>query len=184
VLHIDININSSSGESKALTDSRLIVHAMGLAQRDPNCDFVIISSDRDFIPLVTALRGLGRRVTIVAYQATLSADLSEVASGTVLLQEGIMASDAAVSATLASAAKFDEGCQQLALMLQQCSSLLFQGLRDMALERVLVASDKATDPENGLAVLQDILGSSSFKRALLSGLAGNRAWQQSQKLQV
>jgi NYN domain len=63
VLHVDIQY---TGRSRANTDMRLAVSALEAAFRERSCcHFVILSDDRDFLPLVRSLQTLSHHVTLV-----------------------------------------------------------------------------------------------------------------------
>lgn len=60
------------------TDLQLALDAMALRDGQPDLEaFVLISGDRDYVPVVQALQGAGRRVYMVAFRDHLSAHLLE-----------------------------------------------------------------------------------------------------------
>ena len=76
MLHFDL-----ASTPKSVTDQRLTVHAMALSAQDPGCDFVVVSNDKDFVPLITKLRDVGHRVFVALGNPTQG--LLEAASGSV-----------------------------------------------------------------------------------------------------
>ncbi len=74
---------SRTGKSSA--DTIICVHTMKLFYSNPNLDtLLLVSGDRDFIPLVVELRSMGKKVFIVGINGSYSEDLKEVADELIL----------------------------------------------------------------------------------------------------
>ncbi len=69
-----------SQDGKSSLDCYLIVHAMKLFFQNDKVDtFILASGDRDYIPLISELKALGKSVIIFAVPGTLSKDLAAIA---------------------------------------------------------------------------------------------------------
>ncbi len=74
---------SRSGKSSA--DTIICVHTMKLFYANPNLEtLLLVSGDRDFIPLVVELRSMGKKVFIVGINGSFSEDLKEVSDEVIL----------------------------------------------------------------------------------------------------
>jgi uncharacterized protein (TIGR00288 family) len=74
---------SRTGKSSA--DTIICVHTMKLFYTNPNLDsLLLVSGDRDFIPLVVELRSMGKKVFIVGINGSYSVDLKEVSDELIL----------------------------------------------------------------------------------------------------
>ncbi len=74
---------SRTGKSSA--DTIICVHTMKLFYSNPNLGtLLLVSGDRDFIPLVGELRSMGKKVFIVGINGSYSEDLKEVADELIL----------------------------------------------------------------------------------------------------
>lgn len=74
---------SKSGKSSA--DTIICVHTMRLFYSNPNLEsLLLVSGDRDFIPLVVELRSMGKKVFIVGINGSYSEDLKEVSDELIL----------------------------------------------------------------------------------------------------
>ncbi len=85
------------------TDLQLAVAAVTVAHTRPDVQTVaLVSGDRDYAPVVTALLATGRRVVVVGFKAHLTAALAEHApgaefvDGTTLLPEGMLLSESLI----------------------------------------------------------------------------------------
>lgn len=63
MLHADIG----AGSDKALTDARMTVFGMQAIASGPGCDAIVVSNDRDFLPLVGALRSAGCYTVVAGF---------------------------------------------------------------------------------------------------------------------
>lgn len=70
-----IHVFRSSASGKNSCDIRLAIDAVELQYRSPVDTFVIVSSDSDFVPLVTALRSAGKTVIGAGRRAIVSSTL-------------------------------------------------------------------------------------------------------------
>ena len=89
VLHVDI---STRHQPKSLTDQRLTLTAIekadalaGANHAHTTTAFVIVSNDKDFIPLHSELRRRGLQPVAAGYTATFSAEVRAVAAHTIML---------------------------------------------------------------------------------------------------
>jgi uncharacterized protein (TIGR00288 family) len=74
---------SRTGKSSA--DTIICVNTMKLFYANPNLDsLLLVSGDRDFIPLVVELRSMGKKVFIVGINGSFSEDLKEVSDELIL----------------------------------------------------------------------------------------------------
>ncbi len=74
---------SRTGKSSA--DTIICVHTMKLFYSNPNLDsLLLVSGDRDFIPLVVELRSMGKKVFVVGMNGSYSEDLKEVSDELIL----------------------------------------------------------------------------------------------------
>lgn len=74
--------------AKSSVDATICVHTMKTFYTNPNIQtLVLVSGDRDYIPLVIELRQMGRKVVILAVGKALSSDLTEVADDTILYED-------------------------------------------------------------------------------------------------
>ncbi|MGB2698355.1 MAG: NYN domain-containing protein [Candidatus Zixiibacteriota bacterium] len=74
--------------AKSSVDATICVHTMKTFYTNPNIHtLVLVSGDRDYIPLVIELRQMGRKVVILAVGKALSSDLTEVADDTILYED-------------------------------------------------------------------------------------------------
>lgn len=74
---------SKSGKSSA--DTIICVHTMRLFYSNPNLEsLLLVSGDRDFIPLAVELRSMGKKVIIVGMTGSYSVDLKEVSDELIL----------------------------------------------------------------------------------------------------
>jgi uncharacterized LabA/DUF88 family protein len=68
------------------TDLQLAIHALALRDSQPELDTIVLfSGDRDYVPVVQALQGDGRRVVMVAFRDHLSAHLLDNTAGGLFL---------------------------------------------------------------------------------------------------
>ena len=70
-----IHVFRSSASGKNSCDIRLVIDAVDLLYRSPVDTFVIVSSDSDFVPLVTVLRSAGKTVIGAGRRAIVSSTL-------------------------------------------------------------------------------------------------------------
>ncbi len=70
-----IHLFRSSGGGKNSSDIRLAIDAVELLHQSPVDTFVIVSSDSDFVPLVSKLRAAGKMVIGAGHEATASRTL-------------------------------------------------------------------------------------------------------------
>ncbi|HDZ62174.1 MAG TPA: NYN domain-containing protein [Nitrospirae bacterium] len=74
---------SRTGKSSA--DTIICVHTMKLFYSNPNLEtLLLVSGDRDFIPLVVELKSMGKNVFVVGINGSYSEDLKEVADELIL----------------------------------------------------------------------------------------------------
>ncbi len=74
---------SKTGKSSA--DTIICVQTMRLFYTNPNLDsLLLVSGDRDFIPLVVELRSMGKKVFLVGINGSYSKDLKEVSDELIL----------------------------------------------------------------------------------------------------
>lgn len=70
-----VHLFRSSGGSKNSSDIRLVIDAVDLLHQSPVDTFVIVSSDSDFVPLVSKLRAAGKTVIGAGREAIVSRTL-------------------------------------------------------------------------------------------------------------
>lgn len=80
-------LNVSSGKQNSV-DIKLAVDCLTTAYQHPEIrGFVLITGDKDYIPLVTALKTLGREVTLIGASKSLSKDLEQSVDRFIPLQD-------------------------------------------------------------------------------------------------
>jgi uncharacterized protein (TIGR00288 family) len=115
----------TSGSGKNASDICLAIDAIDLLHRSPVDTFVIVSSDTDFIPLVSALRSAGKTVIGVGRRGVVSPGLVHSCDRYIFLEDGKPAAkdqaalqqDARPLVQRAIAASVDEQGQVLAAKL-------------------------------------------------------------------
>jgi len=71
-----------SRAEKSSADTFICVHAMKLFMQNENIDaLILVSGDRDFIPLLNELRSLGKKTFLMGIPGSISRDLVNVADG-------------------------------------------------------------------------------------------------------
>ena len=71
-----------SRTEKSSADTFICVHAMKLFMQNENIDsLILVSGDRDFIPLLNELRSLGKKTFLMGIPGSISRDLVNVADG-------------------------------------------------------------------------------------------------------
>ena len=77
-----------SSRAKSSVDATICVHTMKNFYSNRNLHtLVLVSGDRDYIPLVIEIRQMGHKVVIIGVGKALSSDLTEVADTTVLYED-------------------------------------------------------------------------------------------------
>lgn len=78
------------------TDLQLAIDAVSLCHREPSLStFVIVSGDRDYVPVVQALQAAGKNVVVVAFRDHLSTHLLQYTrAGQYIDAGGLLSSDA------------------------------------------------------------------------------------------
>ena len=75
-------------EKKSSVDPTICIHAMKLLYTYPNIyTLVLVSGDRDFIPLLMEARQMGRKVVVLGVGHSISADLAALADDVILYQD-------------------------------------------------------------------------------------------------
>ena len=81
-------------EKKSSVDPTICIHAMKLLYTYPNIStLLLVSGDRDFIPLLMEARQMGRKVVVLGVGRSISSDLAALADDVILYQdivEGLM----------------------------------------------------------------------------------------------
>jgi hypothetical protein len=149
---------------KSKTDMQLATHALVAANNDPESNFVIVSNDNDFLPLIRSLQSLRRRVVIVTF-ARRASSITAAADGWIGLNTPKKATHSEalkLGASLACASsQFEDACTKLADYLLLCSGNIYSRMRSrMRLEPALV--DKEGFPS-------DLITCKGFKRSLAKG---------------
>ncbi len=73
-----------SRAEKSSADTFICVHAMKLFMQNQNINtLILVSGDRDFIPLLNELRSLGKNTFLMAVPGSISRDLVNVADGVI-----------------------------------------------------------------------------------------------------
>jgi uncharacterized protein (TIGR00288 family) len=76
-----------SRTEKSSADTFICVHAMKLFMQNENINtLILVSGDRDFIPLLTELRSLGKNTFLMGVPGSISRDLVNVADGIIEYQ--------------------------------------------------------------------------------------------------
>ncbi|MEO1477824.1 MAG: NYN domain-containing protein [Bacteroidota bacterium] len=77
------------------TDLQMAIDAIRYSERFDDIDpFVLVSGDRDYVPVVQALKARGRRVRVIAFREHLSARLLEqTGMGTYVFAESLLSED-------------------------------------------------------------------------------------------
>lgn len=87
-LGIELVMAAATPTGKNAADIRLVMDALELALTTPEIGtFVIASGDSDVAPLLHRLRGLGRRVVVVARRTSMSAGLQAIADDTLFCDQ-------------------------------------------------------------------------------------------------
>lgn len=175
ILHVDIHADNVF---KSKTDMQLATHALVSANHDPNSDYVIVSNDNDFLPLIRSLQNLGRRVVIVTFARRASA-ITAAADGWIGLNtpkkprtEPLKSGTTLICAS----SQFEDSCAKLADCLVLCSGNIYSKLRSrMRLEPELLA-----EREN---LPSSLLTCKGFKKSLAQGLKGED-WTAQEKAAV
>jgi NYN domain len=172
VLHVDIN---SDANFKSKTDMRLATHALVSANHDPESHFVIVSNDNDYLPLITSLQALGRRVVVVTF-ARRGSSITAAADGWIGLNTPKHVTSSFVNDSepgakqrlLCSSQQFEDYCVRLSECLVLCSGNIFSLLRNkIVLDPSIVKDDDFP---------ADLLESKKFKRTMAAGFRGDKEW--------
>ncbi len=83
-----VHLFRSSGSGKNSSDIRLAIDAIELLHQSPVDTFIIVSSDSDFVPLVSKLRSAGKTVIGAGREATVSRTLVRSCDRYFYLEQG------------------------------------------------------------------------------------------------
>lgn len=175
VLHVDIH---SDVAFKSKTDMQLATHALVAANHDPESNFVIVSNDNDFLPLIRSLQTLRRRVVVVTF-ARRASSITTAADGWIGLntpkKPGRPAPLKSGTPLVCASSHFEDTCTRLADCLVLCSGNIFSKLRSrLKMEPELW--DKEVFPT-------ELKTCKAFKRSLAKGLKGEE-WTSKEKAAV
>jgi predicted nuclease of predicted toxin-antitoxin system len=185
VLHVDIR--GVRERNKSFTDQRLMLHGQEIAERDPECAFVVVSNDKDFIPLIVTLRKRGHAVFVACFEVSLADEISRVATSVIKLCSKEVGGGFVSSLT-------SDRVPDVANLLARCSGASFACLAIAVREAQVLISQIAKGegstekfPDATLAALlrespvareavEKLADASSLKKGFISGLSGLRGW--------
>lgn len=175
VLHVDIH---SDKIFKSKTDMQLATHALLTANHDPESNYVIVSNDNDFLPLIRSLQSLCRRVVIVTF-ARQASSITAAADGWIGLNTpkklGRPEPLKPGASLPCASSDFQDTCGKLADCIVLCSGNIFSILRaKMLLDPKLVERDDFPP---------DLVTCKGFKKGMASGLKGED-WTAKEKASV
>jgi hypothetical protein len=189
VLHLDI---ASRHNVKSLTDQRLTVHALECAAADFTRRrrgggapaYVIVSNDKDYLPLLCSLKRSGIHVAVAVYSAMLSPEVAAAAAPVILLptpgkarSPALLCAPAHASETQSVAEAFDDTERSL----EQCcrKAMLSSALArasHLRSEHALAVAVRRMSPQDACRELASLMGScagttfNGLRSAILSEL--------------
>lgn len=157
---------------KSKTDMQLATHALVAASHDPESNYVIVSNDNDFLPLIRSLQGLRRRVVIVTF-ARRASSITAAADGWIGLNTP--KKPGRPEPLVCASSEFQDTCTRLGNCLVRCSGNIFSKLRATMLV------DPSLEYVEGFP--PDLLKTKGFKRSLAKGFKGED-WTAKEKATV